>query len=143
MNYHLTRIGVWSAVKITFVVAGVVGFVVGGLYALLITAMVSLMGIVGMGEAMPDEVGMIVGATGFVAVVAWIVITVLYAVLGALVVSLATWLYNLLAGALGGVNLTFEAEPTAAPVASTDVAPATASGVSTATDAPGPAPQST
>lgn len=146
MKYQLTRLGVWSAVKITFVVAGVVGFVVGGLYALLITAMASLIGIAGMDETMPDEIGMIVGATGFVAVVIWIMFTAVYAVVGALVVGLTSWLYNLMAGAIGGVTLTLEAEPAAVPVASTGAAPATPA----ATDAPpatadsaGPDPQST
>jgi len=143
MKLQLKRIGVWSAVKITFVVAGMVGFVVGALYALLITAMISLMGFAGMGEAMPDEIGMIVGTTGFIAVVAWIVIMVMYAVVGALVVGLASWLYNLMAGALGGVTLTLEEEPADVPVASADATPAKVSEASTAGDSTSPTPQST
>ena len=42
MKYQLKRIDTWSAVKITFVIAGAVGFVVGALYAVLITLMASL-----------------------------------------------------------------------------------------------------
>ena len=142
MQYQLKRIDPWSACKITFLIAGVVGFVVGALYAVLITMMASFMGMVGMSEGMPDEMGYIVGATGFIAVVAWTVITILYAVVGALVVSLATWLYNLLAGAIGGVQLTFEALPSVVP-APTDTT-TTGSDTSTATgDAGGPDPQAT
>ena len=125
MRYQLKRIDPWSACKITFLIAGAVGFVIGALYAVAITLMASFMGMVGMSEGMPDEMGYIVGATGLIAVVAWIVLTILYAVLGALVVSLGTWLYNLLAGAMGGVNLTFEAMPSVIP------APATAPADST------------
>ena len=142
MQYQLKRIDPWSACKMTFLIAGVVGFVVGALYAVLITMMASFMGMVGMSEGMPDEMGYIVGATGFIAVVAWIVITILYAVVGALVVSLATWLYNLLAGAIGGVQLTFEALPSVVPAPTETTTPG--SDTSTATgDAGGSEPQAT
>lgn len=148
MRYQLKRIDPWSACKITFLIAGAVGFVVGALYAVMITLMASFMGMVGMSEGMPDEMGYIVGATGFIAVIAWIVITILYAVLGALVVSLATWLYNLLASAIGGVNLTLEPPATVIPAATpapaddTPPAPPDASNASTsAADGGGSDPQ--
>ncbi len=146
MNYQLKRIAVWSAVKITFIIAGVVGLVVGGLYALLITAMASLIGIAGLGDTMPDEIGMIVGATGFIAVMAWMVITVVYAVVGSLAVALASWLYNLMASAVGGVVLTLETEPANAPAASTSAAsitPAAESAGTASADASAPDPQAT
>ena len=148
MKYQLKRIDPWSACKITFLIAGVVGFVVGALYAVLITLMASFIGMAGMSDGMPEEMGYIVGATGFIAVVAWIVLTVLYAVLGALVVSLATWLYNLLAGAIGGVYVTFEPVPSVVPAPDATPAPPAAappaSDASTATQAAtGPDPQST
>lgn len=146
MRYQLKRIDPWSACKITFLIAGAVGFVVGALYAVMITLMASFMGMVGMSEGMPDEMGYIVGATGFIAVLAWIVITILYAVLGALVVSLATWLYNLLAGAIGGVNLTLETEPSVVPApaaTSAEATPPATDAPATGTDATGPDPQST
>ena len=148
MRYQLKRIDPWSACKITFLIAGAVGFLVGALYAVMITLMASFMGMVGTADGMPDEMGMIVGATGLIAVVAWIVITILYAVLGALVVSLATWLYNLLAGAIGGVYMTFEEPPSVVPAPEATSAPADAtppaSAPSTASaDDGGPAPQST
>lgn len=148
MKYQLKRIDPWSACKITFLIAGVVGFVVGALYAVLITLMASFIGMAGMSDGMPEEMGYIVGATGLIAVVAWIVLTILYAVLGALVVSLATWLYNLLAGAIGGVHVTFEAVPSVVPAPDASPAPPAAappaSDASTAAqDASGPDPQST
>ena len=133
MRYQLKRIDPWSACKITFLIAGAVGFVVGALYAVMITLMASFMGVMGMSEGMPDEMGYIVGATGLIAVIAWIVITVLYAVLGALVISLATWLYNLLAGAIGGLNLTFEALPSAVAAAAPAATPAPADATPPAT----------
>lgn len=146
MRYQLKRIDPWSACKITFLIAGSVGFVIGALYAMAITLMASFVGMVGMSEGMPDEMGYIVGATGLIAVVVWIVLTILYAVLGALVVSLGTWLYNLLAGAMGGVNLTFEAMPSVIPAPAAEPADATlpASDASTsAADTPGQDSQST
>lgn len=148
MKYQLKRIDPWSACKITFLIAGSVGFLVGALYAVMITLMASFVGMVGMSEGMPDEMGYLMGATGLIAVIAWIVITVLYAVLGALVISLATWLYNLLAGAIGGVYMTFEEPPSAVPApeaASTpaDATPPASDASTPATDAGGPAPQST
>lgn len=128
MRYELKRIDPWSACKITFLIAGAVGFVIGAIYAVAITLMASFIGMAGMSEGMPDEMGYIVGATGLIAVVAWIVLTLLYAVLGALVVSLGTWLYNLLAGAMGGVTMTLEPPPSVVPAAT----PAPADAASTA-----------
>ncbi len=143
MKYELKRIDPWSACKITFLIAGVVGFVVGALYAVLITLMASFMGMVGMSEGMPDEMGYIVGATGLIAVVAWFVVTILYAVIGALVVSLATWLYNLLAGAIGGVTMTLEPPsvvPAETPAPVYETPPATDDSTSV-TDSTGKDPQ--
>ncbi len=142
MKYQLKRIDTWSAVKIAFLIAGVVGFLIGALYAVLITLMASFVGMVGMAEGMPDEMGYIVGATGFIAVVAWIVLTILYAVLGALVVALATWLYNLLAGAMGGVTMTLEAEAVAVPPVSDATSLANDTSAAAA-DSTGPDPQAT
>jgi len=150
MRYELKRIDPWSACKITFLIAGAVGFVIGALYAVAITLMASFVGMAGMSDGMPDEMGYIVGATGLIAVVAWIVLTVLYAVLGALVVSLGTWLYNLLAGAMGGVTMTLEPPPSvvpapaAAPAATTtpaDAAPPATDASTPAADAGGSDPQ--
>lgn len=144
MRYQLKRIDLWSACKITFLIAGAVGFVIGALYAVAITMMASFMGMVGMSEGMPDEMGYIVGATGLIAVVAWIVLTILYAVLGALVVSLGTWLYNLLAGAMGGVTMTLETLPSVVPApaaASADATPPATDTSTSAADVGGSDPQ--
>ncbi|MCY3773914.1 MAG: DUF3566 domain-containing protein [Gemmatimonadetes bacterium] len=135
MRYQLKRIDPWSACKITFLIAGAVGFVIGALYAVAITMMASFMGMVGMSDGMPDEMGYIVGATGLIAVVAWIVLTILYAVLGALVVSLGTWLYNLLAGAMGGVTMTLETVPSVIPAPAAAPADATPPATDTSTSA--------
>ncbi len=140
MKYQLKRIDTWSAVKLTFVIGGAVGFVVGALYAVLITVMASFVGMMGMSEGMPEEMGYVVSATGFIAVIAWIVITIMYAVLGSLVVALSSWLYNLVAGVIGGVNLTLEAQPDAATVASTGSTTSAADAARTSDDA---APAST
>ncbi len=139
MRYQLKRIDPWSACKITFLIAGAVGFVIGALYAVAITMMASFMGMMGMSEGMPDEMGYIVGATGLIAVVAWIVLTILYAVLGALVVSLGTWLYNLLAGAMGGVTMTLETIPSVIPAPADAPADATPPATDTSTPSTDPA----
>jgi len=135
MKYQLKRIDVWSAVKITFVIAGAVGFVVGALYAVLLTVLASFVGMMGISEEMPDPAGLFVSATGFIAVVIWIVLTILYAVLGAVVVALSAWLYNLVAGAIGGVSVTLEAQPDAPPVASSVSTPALSDSAPSADDA--------
>ena len=134
MKYQLKRIDVWSAVKLTFVIAGAVGFVVGALYAVLLTVMASFVGMMGISEEMPDPAGFVAGAAGFIAVIAWIVITIMYAVFGSLVVALSTWLYNLVAGAIGGITLTLEAQPDPAPAAAAVSTPILADAASTADD---------
>ena len=135
IKYELKRIDTWATVKITFVISGVLGFFTGSLYAGLIPIMSSLVGIIGGGEEISSEISDVASVTGFIAIISWIVITILSAVLGAMVVGLCSWSYNLVAGMIGGINLTLEAQPVTAtndtsalPTANTTVTPLAANG---------------
>lgn len=130
MKYELKRIDPWSAVKITFVISGVLGVFAGAFYAVLITVIASFVGTIGMSEEVSREIGHITRVTGFIVAIAWIVITILCAVLGAIAAGLSSWLYNLVSGVIGGVNLTLEPQPTAV-TENTSVPPTTVMPVAT------------
>ena len=118
MKYELKCIDTWSAVKIAFVICGAVGFLSGALYAMLITFMASFFGIMGI-----PELGNVGPTTGLIAVIAWIVMPVFYAVCGAILVALFSWFYNVVARIIGGINLTFEAQPIPKSNSKTDSSP--------------------
>lgn len=107
MVYHLTRIRVWPVVKMAFIISGVIGLCIGGLSGLMLTVMSRLLNLAG-GEDVPSVLGTFAGAAGFVLV---IMVAMMYAVFGAVAVAFATWLYNVLAKMIGGIELFLEGEP--------------------------------
>jgi len=84
----LNRIGPLSAAKVVAVLYAIFGFVMGAFFS--IAALFR-----------PDGGGL--GAMWGVAAV--VIFPVLYGVLGFLVTLLTTWLYNVVAGAVGGIEL--------------------------------------
>lgn len=84
----LNRIGPRSAAKVVAVLYAIFGLIMGAFFS--IAALFR-----------PDAGG--VGAMWGVAAV--VIFPVLYGVLGFLVTLLTTWLYNVVAGALGGIEL--------------------------------------
>lgn len=97
----LKHIGVWSLTRMTIILYAICGFVVGGIMSIF-----SLLGAaIGRASGSQGAEGMAmlfgVGAVFFM--------PVMYAVFGGVGVAFSTWLYNLLAGAVGGVELDLEA----------------------------------
>ena len=84
----LNRIGPLSAAKVVAVLYAIFGLIMGAFFS--IAALFR-----------PDGGGM--GAMWGVAAV--VIFPVLYGVLGFLVTLLTTWLYNVVAGAVGGIEL--------------------------------------
>jgi hypothetical protein len=84
----LNRIGPLSAAKVVAVLYAIFGLIMGAFFS--IAALFR-----------PDAGG--VGAMWGVAAV--VIFPVLYGVLGFLVTLLTTWLYNVVAGAVGGIEL--------------------------------------
>jgi len=90
----LKRIGVLSLAKIYAVLMGVVGFVIGVVY--------TIMGSVLSAVTQQPGIGIGMGVLGI------IVMPVLYAVLGFISGAVGAWVYNLVAGWIGGLELEFE-----------------------------------
>jgi hypothetical protein len=99
---RITRIGPISAAKVAFVLYAFGGLIVG-----CIIAVASLLGAT-IGAVNGDHSAVFGAIFGVGAV---ILLPLLYGVLGALVVLVATALYNLIAGLVGGIELTVETAP--------------------------------
>ncbi|MBD3234418.1 MAG: hypothetical protein GF315_11900 [candidate division Zixibacteria bacterium] len=112
MHYRLRRIGVWSAVKISFLINGLLGVCVGfvaGLFMFLFSALMSRL------TYLPSDVyGDMAFSSPMIGGVAALVLLPLFygfllaVVNGIILTAIAVWLYNLFARALGGVELEFE-----------------------------------
>ena len=106
--YLLKRISVWPVVKIAFVVNGVIGLFLGGLYGafvFLIGGLADLMG----GDQIPENLG---AFTGIIGIFLTVFLGILHGVFGAVFAAVATWLYNLIANIIGGVEFTLEPQET-------------------------------
>lgn len=104
MVYHLKRISVWPVVKLAFIISGVIGLCIGSLYGLALTFLGGLLRMTG-GEDAPSLLGMITGVAG---VVIAILVAMMCAVFGAIAAAVVVWLYNALAGLIGGVEFLLE-----------------------------------
>jgi len=92
----------------TFVIGGIIGIASSFIYALIIGTLASLVSMAGLSEFMPEELGLVAGTTAILGAVAWIGLTLASAVAGAIYVAIGAWLYNRLAGLIGGVSLTLD-----------------------------------
>jgi hypothetical protein len=104
MIHEIRRIDVWSVVKISFFIYGIFGLIFGLFYA----ALLSMLG--GFLSQMGGEFGAFRGLTGAVGIVGAFFMALFYAVLGAVVTAIFTWIYNLLAKGLGGIRFDLEQE---------------------------------
>ncbi len=112
MHYRLRRIGVWSAVKISFLINGLLGVCLGfiaGLFMFLFSALMSRL------AYLPSDVyGDMAFSSPMIGGVAVLVFLPLFygfllaVVNGIIITAITVWLYNLFAKALGGVELEFE-----------------------------------
>lgn len=99
---RLTRIGPVSVAKVSFVVYAAMGLFFGAIFSL-----ASLVGAV-FGAAARDESAAVGAIFGVGAIIFF---PLMYGVFGALGGLVMAWLYNLVAGVVGGVEVTLDAAP--------------------------------
>ena len=101
---RITHIAPLSVAKVAFVLYGVLGLIFGGFFALAAVFGASI------GAAAGQESALLGAVFGLGAV---IVLPLLYGGMGALMALFMTWLYNVVAGFVGGIEVCTEAGPTA------------------------------
>jgi hypothetical protein len=96
---RITHIAPLSLAKVAFVLYGVLGLVFGGFFALLAVFGASV------GAAAGEESALLSAVFGLGAV---IVLPILYGCMGAVMALFMSWLYNIVAGFVGGVEIRTE-----------------------------------
>ncbi|MBI1970657.1 hypothetical protein HYS47_02845 [Candidatus Woesearchaeota archaeon] len=94
MKLVLKELGILSAAKMSMVITGLFGIIIGVLYGLILFAMMLANG----------SVGLAIG----VGLLALIGFPILYAGFGFVFGALYAWLYNVFAAKMGGIEMTFE-----------------------------------
>ena len=124
MKLELKRISVWSAVKISFVLNLILGFIFGIFYAFILLAIASLPMSV-MGE---DSPRFLTAFAGIAAILLPFFFAFFLGVVYTIIVAIATVAYNLVAKLTGGLEFEYkqvvEMVPVTAPVAITQPPPA-------------------
>lgn len=123
MEFEIKRINTWSAVKVSFVVYGVLGFLVGLFYGLFIFSLGGLLGSLGNTELAPFT-GMFtsfVGGFFFTLIMGLFVAFVMAVVYGVIVTALMVWLYNLFSKWTGGIKVKLEKSVTMIPSSSSEL----------------------
>lgn len=106
MNLELKKIDVWSCIKISFILYGIFGLIIGIFYAILLTFLGGILNTFG-GREFGAFSGLFTGAVGiFMA----FFLALFYAVIGAIFTAIFVWLYNVIARAAGGIRLNLEGE---------------------------------
>ena len=106
MTLEIKRLDVWSCVKVGFILFGILGLIIGILYALMIGFITSLMGPLG-GTDIEPLAGLFSGALGiFMA----FFMAIFYAVMGAVATAITVWLYNISARWVGGIIVNLDGE---------------------------------
>jgi hypothetical protein len=106
MNLELKKIDVWSCIKISFILYGIFGLIIGIFYAVLLTFLGGFFNALG-GREFGSFSGLFTGVVGiFMA----FFLALFYAVIGAIFTAIFVWLYNVLASAVGGIRFNFEGE---------------------------------
>ena len=98
---RLRRVGVASVAKLFGVLYGAMGLIFGG-----IMSIAALFG-AAIGAAAEQDAGAIIGMLFGIGAI--ILFPVMYGLMGFLIGALTAWLYNLAAGAMGGIEMEFEA----------------------------------
>ncbi len=102
MKFELKKIGVWSAIKVTFLISLVVGFAVGILYALFFLALMSIP-MNQMPDDFPGMSGMFVG--GIMLIIMPIMMSIFMAIINTIGAALSALVYNLVVKMVGGLEL--------------------------------------
>jgi len=100
----IKRVNVFSAAKISAVLYAIMGFIFGLIFA--------FFGMIGSMFArssdMPAGFGMFFGLGGI------IIMPIFYGIIGFIATAIAAWLYNIIAGWVGGVEIDVEGGPSSA-----------------------------
>jgi hypothetical protein len=96
---RVKRLGVLSVAKIQAAVMGVMGLIVGLIYAVILV----VTGIIAVASGTKAGIFMVFGALAAV-----ILAPLFYAVIGFVFGALSAWVYNLVAARLGGIEIELE-----------------------------------
>jgi hypothetical protein len=111
MTYEIKRIEVWSVVKISFILYGILGLIFGLFYAVILTMLGGIL------SQMGGEFGQISGFfTGAAGLLMAFFMALFYAVAGAIFSAIFVWIYNVLAKLAGGIRFNLEGEKIATAV---------------------------
>ncbi|HVO77144.1 MAG TPA: DUF3566 domain-containing protein [Candidatus Bathyarchaeia archaeon] len=102
-TYVLKKVPYWPAIRTAFLVFIIIGIVIGVFYAVLLSTWGVFMSSFA-GSSLSGEFGLLRNL-GFVLIP---VVAILYAIFGTIVVAIGTLIYNLIASAVGGVELVLE-----------------------------------
>ncbi len=104
MKYEIKRIGVWSTIKVGFLIWGLIGFLFGIYMALMMPMLISILG----------SLGTFPGDADALAPVALIFLPFMYsfmaAVGGTIITAIVAGFYNLICRLIGGIELDLEGE---------------------------------
>jgi hypothetical protein len=104
MKYELRRIGVWSAIKIGFLVWGLLGFLFGIYIALMMPVLITML----------ESLGTFPGGMGASSAVALVLLPFMYsflsAVVGTILTAIVAGFYNLMSRLTGGVEIDLDGE---------------------------------
>ena len=118
MMYEIKRLSIWSISKISFVLGAIFGFIVG-IFVWMFAGLMSQIPFEEYGGGMESMEGL-----SSMGIMLPFFMAIFYGVSSMVVNAMITGLYNLLAGILGGVEMTLaESAPTATPYAKAAPAP--------------------
>jgi len=104
MKYELKRIGIWSAIKIGFLIWGLLGFLFGIYMALMMPVLITMLG----------SLGTFPGDLDAVTPVALIFLPFMYsfmsAVVGSILSAIVAGFYNLISRLMGGIEVDLEGD---------------------------------
>jgi|SRR3989344_5094561 len=93
------RIGVWSVAKLEAVLMAIMGLIFGVIYFV----MSLIIGALGLGNGDAASFGLLAG----LGVLGIIFLPIFYGLLGLVMGALSAWLYNVIAGWIGGIEIEF------------------------------------
>ncbi len=117
MEFEIKKINTWSAVKVSFVVYGVLGLIVGIFYGLFIFSLGNLLGSFANEELAPFT-GMFTSFAGgffFTIIMGFFLAFIMAVVYGVIVTTIIVWLYNLFSKWTGGIKVNLEKTVTMVP----------------------------
>jgi len=106
MNFELKKIDVWSCIKISFILYGILGLIIGIFYAIFFAFLGGIFNTFG-GREFGSLGGLFSGVVGVFMV---FFLALFYAVIGAIFTAVFVWLYNVIARAAGGIRFNLEGE---------------------------------